>query len=208
MYYLVRPNENSFSANSLQKLGTVILPLQELVHRVAIEEHINMSVLCGWRSAQAQQKAFDTGHSKAVPGRSLHNRLPAWAIDVAPYPVRWADTIGFAQLADRMANQWAKMCDEWQVEAPKAVPLKLVWGGQWKMQDLSHYEIHQLPEDQYNQTTVGWATYKAITKAAEKVRMAAGGKPPPTEEEEQEAHEAKAHLVDTRHGAHKLPAIR
>ena len=40
-------------------------------------------ITCTFRSNHEQQDAYDRGASKAKPGQSLHNYVPAYAFDVA-----------------------------------------------------------------------------------------------------------------------------
>jgi hypothetical protein len=49
----------------------------------------DITVLCGYRGRAEQDKAVADGASKTPWPRSKHNRIPADAVDVSPYPVDW-----------------------------------------------------------------------------------------------------------------------
>ena len=78
--------------------------------RLALDDAIKIidfSVICGLRGDEEQQEAYDSGHSGALPGQSMHNLNPArgrffsWAIDFIPHPFRsWEnDDVRFAHIA-------------------------------------------------------------------------------------------------------------
>ena len=70
-------------ASSDDRLGV----LAEEVLRIGMD----FSVICGHRNKQAQNGAFNYGFSKVRWPNSHHNVFPSRAIDVAPYPIDWAD---------------------------------------------------------------------------------------------------------------------
>lgn len=89
---------------SLDRLATCDDDLQELVHDVANRISAgelapagihDITVLCGFRDKAAQQKAFADGASKLQWPNSKHNRQPAQAVDIAPYPIDWKDVAAF-----------------------------------------------------------------------------------------------------------------
>jgi hypothetical protein len=49
----------------------------------------DMVVLCGYRGEAEQNKAVADGTSKTSWPKSKHNRVPADAVDISPYPVDW-----------------------------------------------------------------------------------------------------------------------
>lgn len=92
---------------SLQRLRTCHSELQRLVKEVSrgIDEGdlsyagvTDMTVLCGYRGKAEQDAAVASGASKAPWPRSAHNKIPAQAVDVAPFPLDWGDTRAFDAL--------------------------------------------------------------------------------------------------------------
>lgn len=72
---------------SAQRLATCHEDLQRLVREVA--RHIPVRVTCGYRSPEEQERLYRLGKTKARPGQSKHNVMPARAVDIVPLPVDW-----------------------------------------------------------------------------------------------------------------------
>lgn len=51
----------------------------------------DITVLCGYRGKEEQNQAVANGASKTPWPLSHHNRVPADAVDVVPYPVNYKD---------------------------------------------------------------------------------------------------------------------
>lgn len=125
-----------FSKPSEQRLATCDPRLQTLL-RAAIE-HVDFTVLCGYRNRDEQEDAFRRGASTKHYPDSRHNTLPSSAVDIAPYPVDWKDTARFARLVgyiERIAQE-------------QRVPIR--WGGDWdrdgfttdeRLIDMPHIEL-------------------------------------------------------------------
>ena len=62
---------------------------------------MDITILCGHRGKQEQEKAFSEGNSCAHFGQSKHNSYPSLAVDIAPYPIKW----------DVKDPRWNIMCD-------------------------------------------------------------------------------------------------
>lgn len=75
----------------------------------------DVTVLCGWRNQVDQDAAFKKGASKLQWPNSKHNHTTergdpdSLAVDLAPYPINWADKKSFLllrqyalQVADRL----------------------------------------------------------------------------------------------------------
>ncbi len=97
----------SLGKTSLERLGTCHPDLQKLVCDVAqrIDEGdlvtagiADITVLCGFRGEAEQNEAFGKGRSRLRWPDSWHNRSPARAVDIAPYPVDWGDEESFLVL--------------------------------------------------------------------------------------------------------------
>lgn len=87
----------SFGPKSEEQLLTCDPRLQRVL-REAIK-HREFSVLCGHRDKAAQDEAVAKGNSKSPFPTSKHNRVPSLAVDIAPYPIDWTDSLAFALLA-------------------------------------------------------------------------------------------------------------
>jgi peptidoglycan LD-endopeptidase CwlK len=116
-----------FSERSLQQLNTCCHELQDICNE-AIKE-MDFTVICGHRGEKEQNEAFERGASKLKYPNSKHNTNPSIAVDIAPYPIKWTDKKRFIELSKIMKR------------IAKEKNIELVWGGDWKMQDLVHFEI-------------------------------------------------------------------
>ena len=86
----------SFGPQSEKHLESCDPRLQRVL-REAIK-HRDFSILCGHRGQAAQDEAVKKGNSKKPWPTSKHNRIPSLAVDIAPYPIDWADSLAFATL--------------------------------------------------------------------------------------------------------------
>lgn len=85
-----------FGTKSVSRLATCDVRLQEILNEAI--KFIDFSVLCGHRGEADQNKAFRDGNSKLPYPNSKHNSYPSLAVDIAPYPIDWDDTVRFAHL--------------------------------------------------------------------------------------------------------------
>lgn len=74
-----------FSQLSKERLHTCDPELQ-LLFTIVIKS-FDCSILCGYRSKEDQDKAFEEETSKLEWPNSKHNSTPSQAVDVCPYPV-------------------------------------------------------------------------------------------------------------------------
>ena len=128
-----------FSEQSLDRLGTCDPRLYQLFYEVV--KDIDCKVICGYRSPEDQERAFQSGYSKLRWPQSKHNKLPkALAVDVCPYPVNWSNHSQFCFLAG------------WVLRTAKEFAIPIRWGGDWNSNmmtgspdetffDLAHYEL-------------------------------------------------------------------
>lgn len=117
-----------FSKQSLAKLATVHPDLQKLFN--AVIKKIDIVILCGQRNKVDQEKAVRDGNSKLHYPKSKHNRIPALAVDSAPYPTDWKCISDFIAMGK---------CIE---ETAKELGIKISWGGRWKkFKDYPHTEL-------------------------------------------------------------------
>jgi peptidoglycan L-alanyl-D-glutamate endopeptidase CwlK len=130
---------------SNSQLDTCHPKLQKLIREVdkRLRRHAqswDITVLCGHRGREAQDKAFEEKKSTKQWPDSKHNLLPSTAVDIAPYPVDWKDTARFA----RLAGYVQAVADELGIE--------IRWGGDFdgdsrtndeKFVDMPHFELTQ-----------------------------------------------------------------
>jgi hypothetical protein len=98
----------------------------------------DFTLICGHRTEEAQNEAFATGASKKQYPDSKHNSWPSIAVDVAPWPINWNDSLAFARLygiIEAIAHDQG---------------LELRWGGDWdrdggsrdqSFMDIGHLEL-------------------------------------------------------------------
>ena len=76
-----------FGKTSKQRLATCHPDLQEIMNELI--KVMDVSILCGHRTKEEQNDAYDKGHSKLRYPKSKHNKSPSLAVDVVPYPIAW-----------------------------------------------------------------------------------------------------------------------
>lgn len=126
----------AFSQSSAAKLATCDARLQRLFERVV--QIVDCTVICGYREKAEQDEAVRLGRSKTPWPQSRHNVYPSRAVDVAPYPLDWADTRRFDHFAGVVRGVAAQL------------GIRVRWGGDWdgdfdladqSFNDLPHFEI-------------------------------------------------------------------
>ena len=125
-----------FGKTSKERLTTCEKDLQLLFGEVV--KGFDCSILCGHRGEKAQNEAFKRGNSQAKYPNGRHNSSPSRAVDVAPYPINWADRERFTYFAGYVMGIASQM------------GIKLIWGGDWDgdtdladngFDDLVHFEL-------------------------------------------------------------------
>lgn len=121
------------STLSQAKLNTCHSDLILLINEVAKTEQC--AVICGHRGKAEQEKAYNSGTSKARWGQSKHNSKPSLAVDVVPLPLDWNDIPAFERLGEAVM----KKADE--------LNIKIKWGKNFKgLVDYPHFELVQEEE--------------------------------------------------------------
>jgi len=126
----------SFGTRSLEHLNT----LDPRLHRVLVASirTFDFTVLIGHRDEAAQNEAQASGRSTVRWPHSKHNMSPSLAVDLAPWPIDWADRERFTYLAGHIVGIGSHM----------GVPIR--WGGDWDkdtevrdngFDDLVHFEL-------------------------------------------------------------------
>lgn len=129
-----------FSKISKDRLSTCDMRLQKIFNE-AIKTY-DCTIMCGYRSAEEQNKAYDNKKSKLKYPQSKHNKKPSMAVDVAPYykhkGIDWNDIGGFYMFAGYIKRIAYDM------------GYSIRYGGDWdrdnqtkdqNFNDLVHYEI-------------------------------------------------------------------
>jgi len=125
-----------FSKRSKVKLESAHPDLQHLFNEVI--KVIDCTVIFGHRTEAEQESMFDQGHTPLHFPKSNHNKKPALAVDVVPYPIDWNNRerfVYFAGIVKGIASQ---------------LNIQMRWGGDWDndnqlrdqtWMDLPHYEL-------------------------------------------------------------------
>jgi peptidoglycan L-alanyl-D-glutamate endopeptidase CwlK len=85
-----------FGKRSKERLATCHKDLQTIANELI--KIMDVTVLCGFRSKEDQNEAYDTGQSKLRYPKSKHNKQPSLAMDLAPYPIDWNDLKRFERM--------------------------------------------------------------------------------------------------------------
>lgn len=129
-------------AQSEARLSTCHADLQRLVRAVVdrLPPGHDLTVVEGHRGEAAQAAAYAAGRSTKAWPDSLHNQLPSRAVDLAPYPVDWADFERFVWLAGFVRA----------VAVDLGLGDRVRWGGDWdddsrttdeRLRDRPHFEL-------------------------------------------------------------------
>ena len=79
-----------WSKTSDKRLKTCHHDLQTIFDYVI--KYFDCTVICGIRTEEVQEEAYDNGFSKVHYPYSKHNSDPSMAVDVVPYPIEWGNT--------------------------------------------------------------------------------------------------------------------
>jgi len=129
----------AFSRRSMSRLETAHPALQALmVAAIADDPPCDMTILCGYRTEEDQNEAYQRGASKLKYPRSKHNIWPSHAVDVAPYiegAVSW-EWPDYWPLVEHIKATWERLpssvTDGW----------RLVAGADWQsFPDGPHWQI-------------------------------------------------------------------
>lgn len=135
-----------FSDISQQRLETCHPDLQKVAVRAI--ELFDFSVLHGHRGKELQNKLYEQGASTLRWPESKHNKKPAEAIDIAPYPIDWGDNPDDPKHAIAIGRFYYLAGVMEAVSTHLGVTLR--WGGDWdddndffdqEFNDLVHFEL-------------------------------------------------------------------
>jgi peptidoglycan L-alanyl-D-glutamate endopeptidase CwlK len=130
-----------YSNTSQYNLSTCDSKLR-LVFREVLRQGYDHSIICGERSKELQDKAYEGGFSQVKWPDSKHNltekekeaNIKSQAVDVMPYfkeepHIRWDDEVATARFAGYVLGVASSM------------GIYLEWGGDWKFKDMPHYQL-------------------------------------------------------------------
>ena len=119
--------------SSKDRLATCDKRLQEMADMMLSRSEFDLSVICGHRTEEEQNEAYEKGTSRAKFGQSKHNSFPSKAIDIIPLPLNW----------DVKDRRWQEMALNAMWCAGK-LGFEITWGGSFKsMVDLPHIELKE-----------------------------------------------------------------
>jgi peptidoglycan L-alanyl-D-glutamate endopeptidase CwlK len=119
----------SFGPKSKRVLAECEQDIQDVLNEAI--KHIDFSCIWGHRGKEDQNAAFRDGFSTVEWPNSKHNKTPARAVDIIPYPGGFDnDDEAFFLLATYV------------LRAANELGVDLVWGGHWRsFKDLAHFEL-------------------------------------------------------------------
>jgi peptidoglycan L-alanyl-D-glutamate endopeptidase CwlK len=92
---------------------------------------MDVTVLCGHRNKEAQNKAYAEGRSQLKYPLSKHNKFPSMAIDLAPYPIDWNDIERFEYMCGLIKG----------IAHEKGI--KIIQGKNFSFKDYPHLELYE-----------------------------------------------------------------
>lgn len=131
-----------FGKRSTENLKQTHPDLQTIFNEVI--KYFDCSVIEGNRGEYEQNEAFRKGLSKLKYPQSKHNKEPAMAADVVPYPIDWQDTDRMRYFAGYVMGIANLLKDRGIIDHA------LRWGGDWnrdtevkdnRFQDFPHFEL-------------------------------------------------------------------
>ena len=124
---------NKFSTISRERLDTCHPDLIRLMEHVLIWQDI--TILCGTRGQEEQDKAFFSGNSKLRFPHSKHNSSPSMAVDIQPYGVCLQ-----AWNSDRYNREWKAFCQK-VIDTGEALGINVRNLGLEQGWDYYHFEL-------------------------------------------------------------------
>lgn len=122
----------SWGKSSKERLEQCDLRLQALCNSMLRQSEFDLTITCGYRGKEEQEKAFNEGTSKAHFGQSKHNSFPSKAVDICPYPISW----------DKNDIRWVKMV-ALAYECARQLGIKVKSGYFFSFKDFPHLEIDE-----------------------------------------------------------------
>lgn len=115
---------------SVERLKECDVRLQALCNKMLERSAFDLTITCGHRNKEDQEKAFDDGKSKAHFGQSKHNSYPSKAVDICPCPIKW----------DKDDIRWHKMI-ALAYDTARLLGIKIRCGMFFSFEDYPHIEL-------------------------------------------------------------------
>ena len=119
-----------FGKKSLERLNECDVRLQALCEKMLSRSDFDLTITCGYRNKEEQEKAFKEGKSNAHFGQSKHNCFPSKAVDICPYPIKW----------DKEDIRWHKMV-ALAYDTARLLNIKIRCGAFFSFEDYPHIEL-------------------------------------------------------------------
>ncbi len=125
-----------YGKTSKARLATCHPEIQRLCN--SLIKDYDVTILCGHRGKEAQNKAFNEGRSTITYPNGKHNAQPSLAVDMGLYPINWEDS-----------GRWYMFVGIVK-ERARQLGIEIRCGGDWdgdcktddqKFHDLPHFEI-------------------------------------------------------------------
>ena len=127
-----------YGKSSSQRLGTCTEQFQTLFNALAADGW-DISIFCGHRGEEDQNKAYFDHKSNAKWPDSYHNAIPSKGIDAGPY-IQGEGTPGYGDCPNDDAI-WIIFAGAVMSKAQE-MGIKLRWGGLFTgLKDLAHFEL-------------------------------------------------------------------
>ena len=152
-----------YSKLSMDGLGTCDDRLQRVFNKVIL--YHDCKIICGFRGEEEQTEAYESKRSKVQWPNGKHNSFPSLAVDAAPYPIVWPETlkmlnrfkegrgtIAQVMMAIKDLNRFYCFAG-YVLGTAQEMGIPLRWGGDWDgdmdfkdqtFDDLPHFEIRDI----------------------------------------------------------------
>lgn len=138
-----------FGRKSEEKLAA-LHPKMVRVLRLAIRLY-DFAILETHRTKETHEKYIAAGKTKVPYEKTKHRHSPSMAVDLAPYPIVWPESVGGLKPKIKAAARFYFVAGA-ILMAGMALGVKLRWGGDWDgdtdfndqtFDDLVHFELKE-----------------------------------------------------------------
>ena len=135
-----------FSILSNYRLSSCHIDLQNLFNEVV--KKYDCTITKGHRNQKDQNDAYNSGRSKLKWPDGNHNKIPSWAIDVYPYPIRLPLDTDSEIIKQKKLRRFYHFAG-YVLRTAHEMGFNIRWGGDWDgdyifsdqtFDDLVHFE--------------------------------------------------------------------
>lgn len=123
-------SEFKFGKKSLERLALCDERIQKLCQEMIRRSDFDLTITCGFRNEEDQNKAYNDKKSQVKWPNSKHNKFPSHAVDICPYPINW----------DKNDIRWHKMI-ALAYEVARIQGIKIRSGKFFAFEDFPHIEL-------------------------------------------------------------------